>query len=124
MNVMDLTREERVFFAGSLRAMIVADGVIEDEEIIWVDRLRDEDRFSDMDRCLDEFRERVESLGAEFTGGKPSEVYWQLAREITRPAVRRLILHRLETIAYRDGYEKEAEADFFTRLRETWGIGE
>ena len=124
MNVMDLTWDERVFFAGSLRAMILADGIIEDEEIFWVDRLRDEDRWADMDRCLDAFTEKVEEHGAEFSAGKPPEVYWQLAKEITRPEAQRFILHHMETVSYRDGYQREAERDFFRRLRETWGITE
>lgn len=124
MNVTDLTWDERVFFAGSLRAMILADGIIEDEEILWVDRLRDEDRWVDMDRCLDAFTEKVEQRGADFSGGKPSAVYWELAKEITRPEAQRLILHQLETISFREGYQKEAERDFFSRLRETWGISE
>jgi hypothetical protein len=123
MKVTDLTWDERVFLAGSLRAMILADGVIDDEEIAWIDRLRDEDRFDEMDRCLDEFAARIEARGASLETGKPAEVYWQLAAEITRPEAQRVILEKMETISRLGGYQSRAEEDFFRRLRQTWKSG-
>jgi hypothetical protein len=122
MELIDLTRDEKVFFAGSLRAMILADGVIEDEEIARVDKIRDEDRFEDMDSCLDEFSKQIEGLGAAIGPGKPAPAYWELATRMTRPEAQELIIRKLEAISLRDGYQKEAEADFFSRLRESWGI--
>jgi uncharacterized tellurite resistance protein B-like protein len=122
MDLNSLTHDEKVFFAGSLRAMILADGVIEDAEIAWVDRIRDEDRFEDMDQCLDEFTSRVEALGGSISAGKPPEAYWQLAAQLSRVEAQRSILGAMEQISMRDGYQKKAEVDFFVRLRETWGI--
>jgi hypothetical protein len=122
MELTDLTRDEKVFFAGSLRAMILADGVVKDEEIAWIDRIRDEDRFEEMDSCLDEFTNQLNSLGAKIDPGKPAPEYWELAARITRPEAQALVIGKLEAISLRDGYQIEAEADFFSRLRETWGI--
>lgn len=119
MELNALTWDEQVFFAGSLRAMILADGVIEDDEIAWVDRIRDEDRFADLDSCLDEFASRIHSLGGGDIG-KPSPAYFKLAKTITRAEARNLILERLEAISLRDGYQKEAETAFFAKLREAW----
>jgi hypothetical protein len=122
MELTDLTRNEKVFFAGSLRAMILADGVIEDSEIAWVDKIRDEDRFEDMDSCLDEFTNQLGVLGATTVPGKPAPAYWELAAEITRSDAQALVIGRLEAISLRDGYQKAAEADFLSTLRETWGM--
>lgn len=122
MELSSLTWDEKVFFAGSLRAMILADGVVEDDEIAWVDRIRDEDRFDDMDQCLDEFSAKSEEVAGGPESGKPSSAYYTLAESITRSDARELILERLEAISNRDGYQKEAEAAFFTRLREVWGF--
>lgn len=124
MELTDLTWNEKIFFAGSLRAMILADGVIEDGEIAGVDRIRDEDRFDDMDRCLDEFNEQLEAGGGAIGSHKPSEAYWKLAALITGVEAQKFILQKMEAISLRDGYQKEAEVDFFARLRETWGTRE
>lgn len=122
MELSDLTWDEKVFFAGSLRLMILADGIIEDDEIAWVDRIRDEDRFEEMDRCLDEFVSQMESLGSPMTPGTKPAAYSELAKKITRTDAQHLILKKLEEISLRDGYQIEAETDFFTTLREVWGI--
>jgi len=122
MTLADLTHNEKMFFAGSLRAMILADGVIEDEEIAWVDKTRVEDRFEEMDSCLDEFTVQLESRGATGAPGIPAPAYWQLAALITRSEAQQFILGKLEAISLRDGYQKEAETNFFSTLRETWGI--
>ena len=124
MELTDLTWNEKIFFAGSLRAMILADGVIDDEEIAGVDKIRDEDRFDDMDRCLDDFNEQLEARGGTLGVHKPPEAYWKLAALITGAEAQEFILRKMEAISLRDGYQKEAEVDFFARLRETWGVNE
>ena len=124
MELTDLTWNEKVFFAGSLRVMIRADGVIEDDEIAWVDKLRDEDRFEDLDSCLDDFAVQMEALGATDDPEEPPRAYWQLAARITRPEAQALILQKMEAISLRNGYQKEPEAILFARLRETWEIRE
>jgi hypothetical protein len=118
----DLSSDEKVFFAGSLRTMILADGIVEDDEIAWVDKIRDEDRFEDMDACLDEFDERIDAIAIPADPLAPLKRFFKLAESITRGEAQALILSRLESISLRDGYQKKAESDFFVTLRETWGL--
>jgi uncharacterized tellurite resistance protein B-like protein len=112
MTVSGLSRDAKVFLAGALRRMILADGVIVDAEIAWVDRLRDEDRFDSLDACLDEFAGRVTD----------DEQFWAFAAEITDPETRTLILGHLEGIAEYDGSLHQAEDRLLRRLRQIWSV--
>ena len=112
MTVHDLKKEERVFLAGMLRAMIHVDGVVDDEEISFVDHMRREDRFEDMDDCLDEYDKRMEE-GADIRS---------LAAEVTRREARNLILRMLKPLTMRSGYQRDQEQDFFNEIQSVWSV--
>lgn len=111
----ELYWEEKVFFAGCLKAMILIDCVIDDEEIAGVDAIRDEDRFDDLDEALESYEEEARDSGDD-------DVLWRKAAGVARPEAREFILSRLRYIALRDGYAKDAEERFLGRLREIWGV--
>ncbi len=79
--IRDLTHAEKVFFAGCLRGMILADGYAKDEEIAGLDELRDVSHFDDLDVCLEEFESAVQD----------DQMFWAMAAAIVRPDARELI---------------------------------
>lgn len=110
MTVQDLLREERIFFAGALRGVIHSDGVIEDDEISFVDQLRREDRFSDLDDCLEAFDARLEE----------GSTVGDLAAEVTRIEARDLIWQKLHAISMRNGAPNDSEREFLQQIKEAW----
>ena len=110
MTVEDLERPERVFLAGALRGIIHSDGVIEDEEITFVDQLRREDRFSDLDECLEEFDSQVQA----------GSTIADLAAEVGRMEARDLIWQKLHAISMRNGNPNEAERSFLDQIKDVW----
>ncbi len=106
----DLTHAEKVFFAGCLRGMILADGYAKDEEVAGLNQLRDEFHFRDLDECLEEFESSV----------RDNRQFWDMAAAVTRKEARELILQRIDEISRLDGYKSTNETDFYNRLVETW----
>lgn len=112
VTIRELTWEQKVLLAGALRRVIVADGVIVDAEIEWVDILRDEERFDELDQCLEAFASRVSS----------DEDMWKMAEAITDSTVQQLIYDQLATVAERDGSLHRAEEDLLIQLRQIWSV--
>lgn len=110
LRIGDLSRAEKVFFAGCLRGMILADGYAKDEEVAGLNQLRDEFNFRDLDECLEEFESTVRN----------DRHFWDMAAGITRTEARELILQRIDEISRLDGYKSTNETDFYNRLVESW----
>ncbi|WP_455383538.1 hypothetical protein [Salinispira pacifica] len=106
----DLSHREKVFFAGCLRGMILADGYAKDEEVAGLNQLRDDFDFSDLDECLDEFERTVRN----------QDQFWDMAAQVTRKEARELILRRLDEISRLDGYKSTNETEFYDRLERSW----
>lgn len=106
----DLSHAEKVFFAGCLRGMILADGYAKDEEVAGLNQLRDEFEFRDLDECLEEFESTVRN----------DSQFWDMAAGITGKEARELILQRIDEISRLDGYKSTNETNFYNRLVETW----
>ncbi len=115
ISIDELYWEEKVFFAGCLKGIILIDGAVDDEEIAGVDAIRDEDRFDDLDEALETFEEEMRKSEAE-------DFLWRKAAGVARPEARELILSRIRYIALRDGYAKDAEEHFLGKLRAVWGL--
>ena len=111
----ELYWDEKVFLAGCLKGLILIDGVIDDEEIAGIDAIREEDRFDDLDEAL-------ESYETEARESESENVLWRKAAGVTRPEAREVILSRLRYIALRDGFTKDAEERFLSKLREIWEL--
>ena len=109
-DIRDLEHRERVFFAGCLRSMVLADGYAKDAEIAGLHQLRDVFEFTDLDDCLDEFELAVSS----------EDAFWNMAGSVVRRDARELILQRLDEISRLDGYKSTNEAEFYDRLVAAW----
>ncbi len=113
LNIKDLNRQEKVFFAGCVKSMILADGVIDDVEIAEVNKIRDILHFDDIDSCLDEFEEEVDS----------EDAFWEMALEVDREEARDLILGTLDELSRVSGYQHLPEKTLYNNLKEVWGRG-
>jgi len=110
IDISKLSWNERVFLAGSLKALILADGIVDDSEISEVDKLRDIEHFDDLDDALDEFESEV----------KTDEQYWERAATIRKREAQDIMLDVLREVALAHGYEKEAEDKFISHLEQIW----
>ena len=96
-----LSLDERIFLAGCVKTMILADGNVTESELSDID---------DITKHLEEFEKQVTS----------SEDFWELAREITSPKSRDIILKYLDEVSIQDGFPDVAEKKFFNQLVECW----
>ncbi len=110
MTIRELTLDERSFLAGAVKILLLSDGVIDDEEIAGVDRLRDVYHFEDMDECLVRFEERVEGDGD----------FEAFAREITRKEARDFVVEELHELSLKGGYQGHEEHGFIERITRIW----
>ncbi|MBN2533235.1 MAG: TerB family tellurite resistance protein [Spirochaetales bacterium] len=105
-----LSFDDRVFLAGSLKTMILADGNITDSELSDIEALSDLEGFDDYEECLKEFEKRITS----------DEEYWELAKEIASEKSREIILKYLDEVSIQDGFTDTAEKKFLNQLIELW----
>jgi hypothetical protein len=105
-----LNNEEKIFLAGCIKTMILADGTISPSEITDIDQLFSKEGFKDFDSSLKEYEETVSS----------NEEFWNYAKKISSPASREIILQHLYEISLRDGIPAIAEKKFFDTLKEFW----
>jgi hypothetical protein len=105
-----LSLEDRIFLAGSIKTMILADGNISASELSDIDELFKVDGFDDFDECLEEFEKRITT----------KEEYWEMAAGIGDQNIRDIILKYLDEISLMDGFPDSGEKKFFNELVETW----
>jgi hypothetical protein len=105
-----LTHEERVFFAGSIRDLILEDGSIAEGELDDLDSLSRRLHFSDYETCLEEFEKTVPD----------EQAFTAAARSITRPVARQLILDALYEMQLRKAIPGDEHKGVFGRLSELW----
>jgi uncharacterized tellurite resistance protein B-like protein len=105
-----LSLDDRIFLAGSIKTMILADGNISASELSDIEDLFKLEGFDDFDECLEEFEKRITTI----------EEYWEMAAGISDQKVRDIILKYLDEVALMDGFPDTSEKKFFNRLVETW----
>jgi uncharacterized tellurite resistance protein B-like protein len=105
-----LSLDERIFLAGCIKTMIMADGNISESELSDIDDLFRMEGFEDFDECLEEFEKQVISY----------EDFWELAAEITSSRSRDIILKHLDEVSIQDGFPDMAEKKFLNQLIECW----
>ena len=103
-----LTIDERIFLAGCIKTMILADGNISTSELSDIEDLFKTEGFEDFDECLEEFEKNITS----------NEEFWELAAEITSPKSRSIIMKYLDEVILIDGFPDMAEKKFFNQLVE------
>ncbi len=105
-----MNHDERVFLAGCIETIIVADSNIEENELENLDRTVKELNFEDFDDCLSEFESSI----------KDSETFFEKAETITKPEVKDAILKIIYEFLRSNGIPEKSEESLFNRLSKLW----
>jgi uncharacterized tellurite resistance protein B-like protein len=104
-----LNDREKIFLAGCIESMMLADGSSSESEISGLNKIVRED-FPEFDKKLAEFDEKV----------KDDEAFWEMAKGITTTGSQDIILEVVEGLALRDGLVKSNENELLDRLKDLW----
>lgn len=105
-----LDRAERVFFAGCIRAVMLADGSIQEAEVKDLDRIYKRLGFHDYEECLAEFEEKASDEAG----------FMKEAAAVRNPAAQSLILKTIYELTVQNGAPADAEEAIFMRLSRLW----
>lgn len=108
--VSSLNANERIFLAGCIKSMMLADGSIEAQELSELDVLRKKLHFEDFDSRLEEFE----------AGVKDEESFGKMAHSIKRPGARTVILDALRALMLHEGFPERPEEHLLARLEAAW----
>jgi uncharacterized tellurite resistance protein B-like protein len=109
-NIEKLQSNEKMFLAGCIESLMLADGLSSEQEIEELNEIV-HDEFPDFDERLSEFDERVNS----------DEDFWEMAKSITDRKSQDLILQVLDGLALQDGMIKINENKLLEKIKELWG---
>lgn len=109
MTTGELSERERIFLAGCMKSMILADGKIDIEEVDELDRLIDQIDFTDFEICLEKFEVQFHD----------SDAFWDEATSIKGQA-KETILSLLEDISLMEGFRQIGETKLLANLKEIW----
>jgi hypothetical protein len=87
-----LDQNDKIFFAGCLKSLVLSDGKIEDSEIDDLHELTDKLYFDAFETYLETFEKRVKTI----------ETFWEMAEKITNNDVQDLIINSLHQIQLKD----------------------
>jgi hypothetical protein len=105
-----LSHSERVFFAGCIRAVILADGSIQEAELKDLDKIYRRLDFHDYEKCLDEYEEKLPD----------EESFMKAAAQITNPAAQDLILKTIYDLTIQNGAPEDSQEGIFLKLSKLW----
>jgi len=105
-----LPKDHRVFLAGTIKHMVLADGIIEAEEILNLDKINAKLHFDDFDERLEEFEITIQD----------AETYWDKAREIEHTDTQDAVLQVLYELGINHGVMTDSEEHLFQKLKRTW----
>ncbi len=105
-----LSHDEKVFLAGCIRAVMLADGSLQDAELRDLDRIYRKLDFHDYEECLDEFEEKAED----------EDAFLKEAAKITSPAAQDLILKTVYELTVQNGAPEDAQEGIFMKLTRLW----
>ncbi len=105
-----LSHAEKVFFAGCIRAAILADGSIQEAELRDLDKIYRKLDFHDYEECLDEFEEK-----APDEDSFPKE-----AERIRNLETQDLILKTVYELTVQNGAPEDAQEGIFQKLSRLW----
>ena len=105
-----LDQNAKMFLAGCMKTMMMADGKISQSELKDIDNLYTEEHFTDFEERLGEFEEKV----------KDEDAFWQMAGTIKEQDARDIILGHIYDVSLEDGMPSAGEKKFYTQLEEFW----
>lgn len=109
-NVNLLNQEDKVFFAGCLKSLILSDGSIDDLEITDLHELTDKLFFDSFESYLEIFEDRVKTI----------ETFWEMAENITNADVQNLIISSLHEIMLKDHIPVTHDVKLIEDLEQIW----
>ncbi len=109
-NVNLMEQNEKVFFAGCLKSLLLSDGKIENSEITDLNELTNKLCFKSFDSCLETFEERVKTI----------ETFWEMAENITSNDVQDLIITSLHEIQLKDHIPSYQNGSLVGELEYIW----
>ena len=110
MDIENLSNEAKMFLAGCIRNLILADGNIMEEELEDLEKLLPDLNFYDFDERLQEFEDTVHD----------EETFWDEAAKIDDPEVQDLVLSILDELSVMDGYRGQSEKQLISDLHNFW----
>lgn len=105
-----MSHEEKVFFAGCIRAVMLAGGSVQEAELKDLDRIYRKLEFHDYEECLDEFEKKAPDEAA----------FLKEAAKIVNPAAQALILRTLYELNVQNGVPEGAQEGIFMTLSRLW----
>ena len=105
-----LSHSEKVLLAGCIRAVMLADGTIQDAELNDLDRIFEDLDFSDYEKCLDEFEDKYPD----------EDSFLKAAGQVTNPAAQDLMLKTVYDLSMQNGAPDDAQEGVFTTLSRLW----
>ncbi len=102
--------KEKMFLAGCIKSIILADGKIEPAEIEDLNRLTGELGFDDFEKYLEVFEKEV----------RDSDMFWETASKIESTDARDIILKVMYELSLQDGFTEKVERDFLDKLKTIW----
>ena len=109
-DIAQLNIQEKIFLAGCIKALFLANDEISDDELDDLDRITDVLAFPDFDECLAEFERNVHS----------EEEFAYLAKNIYHEGTQSIITQILWDLALHHGYAKPAEEVVIRQLQTWW----
>lgn len=112
MNTVELmSRNDKVFLAGCIESMIMADGHIEETELDDLNQILDKIAFAEeYEDCLEEFNDEVAD----------EETFWDKAKEVESRASQDIILEIIEELSLQDGFAGIDQDHLFHKLEQVW----
>jgi DnaJ-domain-containing protein 1 len=109
-NIDQLSNEERIFFAGCIKNMMLADGSVDEAESKYLETVIQEFGFSDYEERLSDFENDI----------KDTDSFWEMADRIEGQETRDLIIETLYMFSIQDGIEEMAEKKLLEDLKDSW----
>lgn len=106
----NLSHEEKIFLAGCIESMILADGEIDEAELEDLNRIIEETGFDDYEECLEAFSEEVTT----------EEGFFEKASEIDSADAQNEILEIIEELSLQSGFANIDQDHLIHRLETIW----
>ena len=103
---------ERVFFAGCIKILIMADRQFDEAELNELENLLDKYNFSDYEEALEEFEGTVHD----------SDSFWEMAENIDNIEAQETMLEILYDVSIQKGIENPSEEHLISQLKEIWQL--
>ncbi len=108
--VAELNEQEKIFLAGAMKAIILADGPMDEQALDDLDRIVTELNFSDFDEHLERFESAV----------KGESDFEFLARNIYHPQTKSLMTQILWELSLQKGFASADNEEMIEKIRQWW----